>query len=470
MQTQPTSLFGAGISIGATSIILVNFLDILGNPITMSQFGAKGWATIDPGNGSQEEQISFTGLTQNGDSTCTVTGVSSALFIYPYTETSGCAKTHIGGAVFVISNTAGFYNQFAAVANDETITGLYTFTTQPIVPTPTLSTSPTTKAYVDTQVAAGAPNASTTVKGIVQEATIAQINAGTGSGSTGAELFVQPASLLSSNYGNFLPTTGQKDALAGTSTPSAGNKYVNQSEAQLISNLSTDPLLGGATPSATSYPSQGADKQYTDLQLVSSTIFEVIGRFSVTNVSGGIASINGGLQLDTSNTTTSSTKADWAGMGVGSSDSTINGNPIMVIGFNMSLIGTSGSVYMGLGVPTVAGTGITYTIRHIGFKITMTAGPTATLFATQADGTTENASSALTTLTTTDDVEVAFRVNGTSSVDYFWRKNGGTWSAATNLTTNFPSTAISSNIRFAATNSSTTQENTITFYSATYKR
>jgi hypothetical protein len=50
----------------------------------------------------------------------------------------------------------------------ETIAGTKTFTSSPIVPTPTSSTDATNKTYVDSTVSAGAPDASTTTKGLVQ--------------------------------------------------------------------------------------------------------------------------------------------------------------------------------------------------------------------------------------------------------------------------------------------------------------
>lgn len=78
------------------------------------------------------------------------------------------------------------------------------------------------KAYVD---AGGNVNASTTTKGIVEEATQAEVDARTTTGATGARLFVNPGTLGS------LPTSGQKDALAGTSgTPSSSNKYVTNAD------------------------------------------------------------------------------------------------------------------------------------------------------------------------------------------------------------------------------------------------
>jgi hypothetical protein len=57
----------------------------------------------------------------------------------------------------VVHNTGG-----------ETINGLKTFTTGPVVPTPDSGTKAANKAYVDASVSAGAPDASPSVKGILQ--------------------------------------------------------------------------------------------------------------------------------------------------------------------------------------------------------------------------------------------------------------------------------------------------------------
>ena len=132
VQTQYFTLYGSGAVLGSTSIIITKFQDIDGNNLAMSDFGNKGWATIEPNNGTQEEQISFTGVTQNSNGTATLTGVSHVGFKYPYTETSGTSVTHPGGSKFVISNTVGFYNSFTNKFNDEIVSSTWTFATNTI--------------------------------------------------------------------------------------------------------------------------------------------------------------------------------------------------------------------------------------------------------------------------------------------------------------------------------------------------
>ena len=128
VQAQPFTLSGAGATIGDNSITLTTFTQIDGTLLTMSDFGDKGFITIDPGNGTLEEQISFTGVTQNANGTATLTGISTVSMVSPYTETPNLAQSHAGGAIVVISNTAGFYNTLTSKDNDETITGVWTFT------------------------------------------------------------------------------------------------------------------------------------------------------------------------------------------------------------------------------------------------------------------------------------------------------------------------------------------------------
>lgn len=233
-QLQPYSLSGAGASIGDTSITLKSMLDIDGNTLSMSgTFGSIGFGTLEPGNGANEEQISFTGLTNNSNGTVTLSGVKSVAFVAPYTATSGLLKTHAGSTTFVISNTSGFYDRLSAKDDDETITGLWNFPNNSNYPTvgttyvaPTTDLQIATKKYADDLAIAGAPKASTTTFGI-------------------AILSTNPVSALSpvvvgDNDKRVPPvdtstiTSGEVQALAGTvGTPSSGNKYVTDSDTRL---------------------------------------------------------------------------------------------------------------------------------------------------------------------------------------------------------------------------------------------
>lgn len=207
VQSQAFTLAGAGNAIGATTLVVQDFNDLDGVALTMADFGSVGYGTCEP-NSSNEEQISWTGITVNGDGTSTLTGVSTVLTYTPYTKTSGLANQHAGGTKFVVSNTAGFYNEIAVKQNNETVTGAWQFPNNGSTPTlgasyvaPTLSNQIASKGYVDSVAIAGAPDASTTVKGIVEIATGAELAAGTGTGGTGAVLVPAGSSFTNTSSG-----------------------------------------------------------------------------------------------------------------------------------------------------------------------------------------------------------------------------------------------------------------------------
>lgn len=223
IQAQTFRIYGSGNAIGDTTLTLTSLQQIDGTTnIVIGDFGTKGFMTLEPGNSNQEEQISFTGVTQNAGGTATLTGVKTVLFVSPYTETSGLAKAHPGGASAIISNTAGFYGRIATKDNDETVTGTWTFSASPLAPEPTTDSQVATKKYV-----------SDTVTGAVGTAT--EVTYGT------TKLSVAPAApgvpiAVGSNDGR-VPSQGENDALAGTSgTPSSTNKYVTNDDTSATSS------------------------------------------------------------------------------------------------------------------------------------------------------------------------------------------------------------------------------------------
>lgn len=231
-----------------TSVRLSSFKEpVSGNAYTMAYLNSSiEYATLDPQT-TKSEFISFSGITQNNDGTAILTGVVRGLGkTYPYSASSTLRQTHSGQSILILSNPPELYYEYAAKRNDETITGTWTFgsttlpkidntsnpvgfqlanadwsyrnffinattttanvvsasttfTASPNVPTPINPSQAANKTYVDNVAIAGAPNASTTSKGIVQQATLAQLNAGTAVGSTGAPLFIDPLTLSQAN-------------------------------------------------------------------------------------------------------------------------------------------------------------------------------------------------------------------------------------------------------------------------------
>jgi len=87
-------------------------------------------------------------------------------------------------------------NAVVKLTGDQTVAGVKTFSSSPVVPTPTTDFQASTKKYVDDAAFAGVGDASETAKGVVEEATDAEVTAGTATGATSAKLFITPAKLL----------------------------------------------------------------------------------------------------------------------------------------------------------------------------------------------------------------------------------------------------------------------------------
>jgi len=133
----------------------------------------------------------------------------------------------------------------------------------------------------------------------------------------------------------------------------------------------------------------------------------------------------------------------------------------------------NGRAYIGLGaLINSGGTSIDFTGKHVGFKLLQTSADTYTLYATQGDGSTETASSALTTVDDTPtSLELCLKINALSSVDYYWRKDAGAWSSATNLTTNLPTTGDGARAaQFIIIDEASSFNNEIEISGASYKR
>jgi len=172
VQLQELYLAGSGLGLSATSIALTEMKYPDGTNVTMSDFGSMGYAVLEPGT-EREENISFTGITQNSDGSATLTGVTRGLkFKSPYDSDTNLRQSHAGGTTLVISNSAAFYNELLSRDNDETITGTYTFT-DPNIPkmdsysAPTADEQLASKKYVDDTASGG----SVTVDGVRVEAT-----------------------------------------------------------------------------------------------------------------------------------------------------------------------------------------------------------------------------------------------------------------------------------------------------------
>lgn len=167
------------------------------------------------------------------------------------------------------------------------------------------------------------------------------------------------------------------------------------------------------------------------------TCFETSARFSTsTGANGQVTYGTQGVTVDLANDVNSfaAVRAD-LGADLFQGD--------FIFSARVILAGSTGSgsrtnsSFIGVGIPTVAGSGHTYTVRHIGFKLVRANVATLTLSATQADGTTESATSLSTSIAIGDILDFCI-IKKNSVVYYYWRLNAGSWSTATQITTNIP--------------------------------
>lgn len=157
VQTPTFYQAGSGNIVGATSVVLTSFTDIYNNVLTMSSFGTTGYITLEPDT-SNEEGATFTGITSNANGTYTLTGIKTIIAQSPYTQTSGLVRAHAGGTKVVVTDNVAFWNTFGNKANDETVTGQWTFTNTPIVPGTVSDASTTVKGVSKTSVAPAVAN------------------------------------------------------------------------------------------------------------------------------------------------------------------------------------------------------------------------------------------------------------------------------------------------------------------------
>lgn len=237
VQGQDWTLAGSGITLSATTIVLSSMQFPDGTNVTTTDIGSLAYMTLEPET-SREENISFTTITQNANGTATLTGVTRGLaFKSPYTQDLALRVAHAGGSLCRITNSAPFYNEFANLKDDGTFVETVTFTNpnyprmDTATPAPVDNEQLATKKYVDDTAFAGAPDASTITKGLVQIPTQAQVDAKTQLGSTGAYLAVNPALMRSTLLNDYKTTSVGTDSYAITCSPTvtayvAGQTFV----------------------------------------------------------------------------------------------------------------------------------------------------------------------------------------------------------------------------------------------------
>ena len=109
----PAVALVAGMSSSAVSMSVTPYpVDLDGVKLTMADFGTTAYLTVDPKISGFEEIISFTGITDNGDNTATLTGLTRNLYSKaPYTASGSAGKAHGSSAVVVFSDNPQLFSQ-----------------------------------------------------------------------------------------------------------------------------------------------------------------------------------------------------------------------------------------------------------------------------------------------------------------------------------------------------------------------
>lgn len=289
--TVPTKRLASSITASSTSFQLNNIKGWDGSDLASTDFGSVAYGIFrDPTNTIVElfsfdpstiasSSISFVhrGLKFDGDPT---TEISDNKLTWVRNQT----QVELG------SDLPQLLAHYVDDLSDQTIDGVKTFSDSPVVPTPTTDMQAATKKYVDDVTAAGAPDASTTTKGIVEIATSTEIDDGTGTGSTGAVLAMSPDQFQASDtYGN-IPSADEKAALVGTSgtAPSATNKLVDADD---VANDGTASKIVRATSSG-DLPSS---------LLPSNLLYSLLAGEDIAEgdaVAAGYYQADGGLKID----------------------------------------------------------------------------------------------------------------------------------------------------------------------------
>lgn len=146
-----------------TSIQVRGLKDSRGNYITSMPAGVTIlYATIEPRSPANQEIVSFTGITDNGNGIVTLTGVIRNLNPQPPFTALTANVPHGNNAEMILSNNPPFYSGFLQSDANVVITGNFQF------PTPTLPNNAATKQYVDGIAIAGAADASVIQKGVTR--------------------------------------------------------------------------------------------------------------------------------------------------------------------------------------------------------------------------------------------------------------------------------------------------------------
>lgn len=185
-----------------TSLKVRELVDSQDNTVLIANFGEFVVAVLKQGDNI--EIVKCSAITQNADGTANLTVATNGRNLLPISPyTGGATGLDFQTAEVIVTNDPLTMSRFASLDNANTWDEIQTFTAFPITPSsaPTTDYQVANKAYVDGIAIAGAPNATATVRGIVEIATTSESQAGTDSGATTAALSVLPSDIAKNIQG-----------------------------------------------------------------------------------------------------------------------------------------------------------------------------------------------------------------------------------------------------------------------------
>lgn len=249
------TLSGSGVTASASSIPLTSLtIPQTGYELLDADFSTTFYVTFEPGNTKRQEIASCTTVTQNADNTATLSGCTRGLLPFsPYTASTSYQFAHAGGTSLIFSDAPQLFNEYPAKSNSETITGQWTYSAIPYIPTSTPTDDRHAVSLYQFQQATttGGINASETQKGVGELATGAEASAATSAGSSGARLIL-PGSLASStSSGSYTvpvtKSTGYLDSSFGGAASSLAtlnsNTLVVENPASATSTAGTNKIV-----------------------------------------------------------------------------------------------------------------------------------------------------------------------------------------------------------------------------------
>ena len=218
--TVPSKTLAQNLSSSGTTLYLSNTLSWDGVQLSASDFGTQLFAVLRNPSNTQLELIELDPATVTSANAITI--LKRGLPYNGDTTADTETKYNWSGSETICelgSDTPQLLKQMVDAAGDETISGIKTFSSSPIVPTPTTATQAANKTYVDGVAIAGVADSDDTTKGAVEQATMAEIEAGSASGGTTAPIVVKASRLGARLYTAYAADAGANDTYAITCAP-----------------------------------------------------------------------------------------------------------------------------------------------------------------------------------------------------------------------------------------------------------